>query len=48
MEILAEFYRITPQNGAELLGKLSLPIPLYVEFYILIPKFVKTIFDPII
>ncbi len=45
-EILAEFYRIAPQNRAKLLGKLSLPIPLYVQMSILIPNNVQTNFDP--
>ncbi len=45
-EILAEFYRIAPQNRAELLGKLSLPIPLYVQMSIPIPNNVQTNYDP--
>ncbi len=36
-EILAKFYRIAPQNCAELVPKLLLRIPLYVDFSILIP-----------
>jgi hypothetical protein len=45
-EILAEFYRIAPQNRAELLGKLSLLIPLYVQMSVPIPNNVQTNFDP--
>ncbi len=36
-EILAKSYRIAPQNCAELVAKLLLRIPLYVDFLILIP-----------
>ncbi len=36
-EILAKSYRIVPQNCAELVPKLLLRIPLYVDFSILIP-----------
>ena len=36
-EILAKSYRIAPQNCAELVPKLLLRIPLYVDFSILIP-----------
>ena len=36
-EILAKSYRIAPQNRAELVPKLLLRIPLYVDFSILIP-----------
>ncbi len=45
-EILTEFYRIAPQNRVELLGKLSLPIPLYVQMSIPILNNVQTNFDP--
>ncbi len=36
-EILAKSYRIAPQNRAELVPKLLLRIPLYMDFSILIP-----------
>ncbi len=36
-KILAKSYRIAPQNRAELVPKLLLRIPLYVDFSILIP-----------
>ncbi len=38
-EILAKSYRIAPQNRTELVPKLLLQIPLYVDFLILIPLY---------